>query len=64
MLPEDETKFQFMLLAFVQAIGENPTDLDLTVRHMKALTRWIDGYAERELTKYVGKTAKLTVKDG
>ena len=53
-----------MLLAFVQAVGENPTDLEMTVRHMNALTKWIDGYAERELVKYVGKSAKLTVKDG
>jgi hypothetical protein len=64
MSPEDQTKFQFMLLAFVQAVGSNPTDLDLTVRHMNALTRWIDAYADRELVKYVGKGAKLTVKEG
>lgn len=64
MAPEEQTKFQFMLLAFVQAVGENPTDLEMTVRHMNALTKWIDGYAERELVKYVGKSAKLTVKDG
>lgn len=53
-----------MLMAFFQALAEQPDDLERAERYMRGLEEWVDKYSQDELLKYVGKTAKVTVKPG
>jgi hypothetical protein len=63
MSPNEQVRFRYAIAVFLESCIQDPGS-DNVERNMQALEKWVDSYTNRELALYVGKGAKLTVKEG